>query len=606
MAPCATTALPGAVTWSCVRGASGRFGGVGAGAGFCVFPVSPFSRCLWRAVLSGCPLSALAGTPFHAVCAFRGGRLLPVCGASGVGRSPTPDRSSFGACGRGPLPTGCGCGLCGRADPSPNPQRAPLQAGFVRFGGGTRAPGVGASRLGVGSPGSGALPPLTARPWGRAARAHYPLAVGAEGAGLGTRHQPHRGRCCKLALRGVGAAKRRPGEAPPASVWGVRGRALSRPRPLILWGVRPGPTTHWPWVRGVRALGPVTNTTARAHASWLCALWWRHEGARGGRLSPGPGASGVGRSTTMDRSSLGVCGQGPLPTGCGCGGMQAWGPVTNPTARALVSSLCALLALHKGAQGKAPLASVWGVRGQALSHPRPLAFSSVRPRPTNTGCGCGGGWRGDPSPTPQRTLLRACFARCGGGTRAPGGGASCLGVGRPGSCALPTPTAHPLGRAAKAHYPLAVGADWVRVGTRHLPRSARSCELALRAVGVAQGRPGGAPLAWAWGVRCQALSHPQRRILLGVRPGPTTDWLWVRRVRAWGPVTNPTAHALASWLCALWERHEGAQGGALVAWVLGRLGSPTATPLRGRSIEGGGLPPPPCTRQHHAKPPGPN
>ena len=29
-------------------------------------------RCVWRAVLSGCPLSSLAGMPFHVVCAFRG------------------------------------------------------------------------------------------------------------------------------------------------------------------------------------------------------------------------------------------------------------------------------------------------------------------------------------------------------------------------------------------------------------------------------------------------------------------------------------------------------------------------------------------------------
>ena len=28
-------------------------------------------RCVWRAVPSGCPLPSLAGTPFHAVCAFR-------------------------------------------------------------------------------------------------------------------------------------------------------------------------------------------------------------------------------------------------------------------------------------------------------------------------------------------------------------------------------------------------------------------------------------------------------------------------------------------------------------------------------------------------------
>ena len=48
------------------------------------------------------------------------------------------------------------------------------------------------------------------------------------------------------------------------------------------------------------------------------------------------------------------------------------------------------------------------------------------------GCGCGGCGRVNPSPIPQRALLRAGFARCGGGSRAPGGRASCLGVGRPG------------------------------------------------------------------------------------------------------------------------------------------------------------------------------
>ena len=68
--------------------------------------------------------------------------------------------------------------------------------------------------------------------------------------------------------------------------------------------------------------------------------------------------------------------------------------------------------------------------------------------------------------------------------RAPGGGTSCLGVGRPGTGALPPPTSCPSGRAAGAHYPLAVGAGGAGVGTRHQPHSAHSCELALRAVGA--------------------------------------------------------------------------------------------------------------------------
>ena len=319
-------------------------------------------------------------------------------------------------------------------------------------------PGGGASCLGVGRPWSGALPPPTTRPFGRAAGAHYPLPLGAGGAGVGARHLPHSAHSCVPALRAVGAARGCPGGAPLAWVWGIGGRALSHPRPLVRSGVRPGPTTHWLWVRGVRAWRPVTYPTGRALASWLCALWGRHEGARGWRLLPRCGASGVGRSPTPDHSSFRACRRGPLPTGCGCGV-------------------------------------------------------------------CG---RGDPSPTPTRGLLRAGFARCGGGMRVPRGGASCLGVGHPGSGALPAPTSRPFRRAAGAHYPLAVGAGAASVGTRHQPHCARSYELALRSVGAACGCPGGAPLAWLWGVRGQALSHPRPLVLSGVRPGPTTHWLWVR------------------------------------------------------------------------------
>ena len=171
-----------------------------------------------------------------------------------------------------------------------------------------------------------------------------------------------------------------------AWVSGVRGRALSHPRPLVRSGVRPGPTTHWLWVRGVRAWEPVTNPTARAlarcgggmrvpgegafclgvgrlgtgalphptsrplgpaagahyplavgagdagvgtrlqpHSARSCVLWGRHEGARGGRLLPGCRASGVRRSPTPDHPSFRACGRGPLPTGRGCG-VRAWGP----------------------------------------------------------------------------------------------------------------------------------------------------------------------------------------------------------------------------------------------------------------------------------------
>ena len=266
-------------------------------------------------------------------------------------------------------------------------------------------------------------------------------------------------------------------------MWGVRGRVLSRPRLPALWAGCRGPLPTGCGCGGVRAWGPVTNPTARALSSSLCALWGRHEGARGGGGAPPRWVWGV-RCPVLSHPRLPAlwagC-RGPLPTGCGCGGVRAWGPVTNPTARALASWLCALWGRHEGARG----------------------------------------------------------------------GAFCLRVGRPGSGALPLPTARPLGGLpGPTTYWL-----WVRggagVGTRHQPHSARSFELALRAVGAARGRPGGAPPAWMCGVWCRALSNPRLPALWAGCRGPLPTGCGCGGVRAWGPITNPTARAFASWLCAL-------------------------------------------------------
>ena len=165
-----------------------------------------------------------------------------------------------------------------------------------------RVPGGGASCQGVERPGTGALPPPTSRPFGRAAGAHYPLAVGAGDAGVGTRHQPHSARSCVL-----------------------RGRLV---------------------------------------------------GARGGRLLPGCGASGVGRSPTPDHLSFRACGQGPLPTGCGCGGCGRADPSPTPQ-RALLRAGFARCGGGTRAPGGAPLAQVWGVRAPVLSGVRPGAASHL-------------------------------------------------------------------------------------------------------------------------------------------------------------------------------------------------------------------------------------
>ena len=263
---------------------------------------------------------------------------------------------------------------------------------------------------------SGAVPPPAARPLGRAAGVPRPVCPGCGRCGCedpapAPRRAPLR---AGVARRGSGGRASR--EGLPSSVGrGVWGQALPLTPLPTLWAGCRGPLPTGCACQGVRAWGPVTNPTVCALASWLCTLWGRHKGARGGRFLPGYVASGVGRSPNPD------CPPSGRVAGAHC----------------------------------------------------PLAV------------GAGGCGRGDPSPTPQRALLRAGFARCGGGMRVPGGGASCLGVGRPRSGALPPPTARPLGGLPGP----TTQRLWVRggagVGTCHQPHSARSCELALRAVGAA-------------------------------------------------------------------------------------------------------------------------
>ena len=106
----------------CVRRSRPVRGGWGRCRVLCLpclpLPAPRFLRCVWRAVPSGCPLSSLAGTPFHAVCAFRGRGLVallvfpacPLCVcALALSRRPPPSPSP-GWCGartsRGPR-AGC-------------------------------------------------------------------------------------------------------------------------------------------------------------------------------------------------------------------------------------------------------------------------------------------------------------------------------------------------------------------------------------------------------------------------------------------------------------------------------------------------------------------
>ena len=168
--------------------------------------------------------------------------------------------------------------------------------------------------------------------------------------------------------------------------------------------------------------GPVTNATAHALASWRCALRGWQEGARGARLLPPSGVSGVGHSPSPDHTFLGRA-AGLVARFLWAPGPRALGRLPNTTAPAIPRWRCALWRwqeVARGGEGE-PGASVRGVWRWTLSLPQ-----------------------------------------------------------------LPS-----LGRAIGARCPLSFGAGGAGVGACHQPHSARSCELALRAVGAVGGGQGG-------------------------------------------------------------------------------------------------------------------
>ena len=220
------------------------------------------------------------------------------CGASGVGRSPTPTARPLGGL-PGPV-----WGVRGRV--LSHPRLLALWAGCRGRCGASgvgRSPTTGcppsgrAAGAGVGRPGSGALPPPTAGPlgglpgpvWGvRGRTLSHPrlpaLWAGCQGrcgvSGVGHSPTPN----CPPSGRAAGAGVGRPGsDAPPTPtarplggllgpLWGVRGRALSHPRLLALWagcrgrcgasGVGRSPTPDCP-PSGRAAGGPVWGVRGR-------------------------------------------------------------------------------------------------------------------------------------------------------------------------------------------------------------------------------------------------------------------------------------------------------------------------------------------------------
>ena len=217
-------------------------------------PAPRVPRCVWRAVLAGCPLSSPTGTPFHAVCAFR--ELGPVallvvpacplrvCALALPWRTPPPPwvvwrahlarsrhwalvgpfhvvRAPARVLPRTLAPSGVLGGGAVRSRFSPTWLGAvrPPWGGSVAYAlWGLRAAGVAGGRPRGGWPAtvvrgvwcqalSLPRPPVL---WSGQPGFRDPCVRDAFGAGVGAQHRPHSVRPCGPALLAVGVAEGRP------------------------------------------------------------------------------------------------------------------------------------------------------------------------------------------------------------------------------------------------------------------------------------------------------------------------------------------------------------------------------------------------------------
>ena len=362
----------------CAALAAGK-GGSGGYLVLCLsrylLPAPRVPRCVWRAVPSRCPLPSLAGTPFHAVCAFRAlgpvallvvpARPLRVC-ALALPRRPLPRLLGGVACAPRVVPAlsagrGVPRGPCPSACPAP-------------------------------------VPCSVWRAWGGAFRSRFPPTwLGVAGVAVG---RPRGG--CRLLLRGASEVRRSP--SPDCS---PEGRAVGARYPRVVGA-------------GVRVWGPFSVPSACtpcggcAPRGGSVAFMCRGEGWGGGRalyppfVRPGGACRAGGRSASFRPSAF--PGQATKRVSLvSCCPWGAWPPI--PIRFVLARLLWARFVRRSGALARACLfsaapvgASGWGrVAGSAAA---PLSSRGGDHPP------CLGGW----GPGPPR-LAGRWGAWGGGGSR---------------------------------------------------------------------------------------------------------------------------------------------------------------------------------------------
>ena len=250
-------------------------------------------------------------------------------------------------------------------------------------------------------------------------------------------------------------------------------------------GVQPGLAAPCPWTLRLQGWGP--SPTPLRPLLRCCAVWERQEGAREeGAPCPSLGCLDTGTIPLPTASPLGVQ-PGPAALFPGAQGCTCGGPSLTPPRRPLRAGVaCSNTRLRAPRGGGAR--AFWRaflVAALSFSLPRILGACSQGPLPfplVYRKCG-----RGSASQTQRRTLLRAGIARYWAWSRAPIGGHLVPQQWLSGFRHFPLPDRPSFGRVPRARCLVSSGAGDVGMGTCRGPHSTRSCELLLRAVGMAAG-----------------------------------------------------------------------------------------------------------------------
>ena len=196
-----------------------------------------------------------------------GGGLTPLRGASGVRRCSSQSRQPSGAVSQGSA-TRVSRVRSVRAcrHPAPAPQRAPLQAGVARCGGGGRASPGGCLPLLRGASDVRCSPPPRLSAHWAGCSGPPPTCCGRGCVGVGAQHCPP-GLHALRGLRAAGVVGGRPrGGWPATIVRGVWCQALSLPRAPVLWSGQAG--FRDPCVPG--AVGAGVGIQHRPHSMCPC------------------------------------------------------------------------------------------------------------------------------------------------------------------------------------------------------------------------------------------------------------------------------------------------------------------------------------------------